>query len=61
MNKIYEFELLILATFPNFGSRIFKFKILKILLKTVRQMRQEIEILINKLAEITISTDLHKG
>ena len=35
INSIYEFELLILATFLDFGSRIFWFKILKILLKTV--------------------------
>ena len=35
INSIYEFELLILATFLDFGQRIFWFKILKILLKTV--------------------------
>ena len=34
INSIYEFELLILATFLDVGSRIFWVKILKILLKT---------------------------
>ena len=32
---LYEFELLILATFLDFGSQIFWLKILKILLKTL--------------------------
>ena len=52
INRIHEFELLIFATFLNFGSRFWKycFKLC---------VWQEIEILINKLAEITVSTDLY--